>query len=133
MPVELMEWFRELEESALLLLEDGHLLLDPNNAERAFIIWWLREMARMPKHQQKCLVFGSVHPTVPVELDKEMPLLHLSLPRRETLGIIFDHVVSESNLQPHQIEKNEALLDEAHSEGVASDLESDDKDAAATH
>ena len=77
MPVELMEWFRELEESALLLMEDGHLLLDPN-AERAFIIWWLREMARMPKHQQKCL-FGSVHPTVPVELDKEMPLLHLSL------------------------------------------------------
>ena len=73
MPVELMEWFRELEESALLLMEDGHLLLDPNNAERAFIIWWLREMARMPKHQQKCLVFGSVHPTVPVELDKEMP------------------------------------------------------------
>ena len=41
MPVELMEWFRELEESALLLMEDGHLLLDPNNAERAFIIWWL--------------------------------------------------------------------------------------------
>ena len=52
MPVELMEWFRELEEQSLLLIEDGHLLLDPNNAERAFIIWWLREMARMPKHQK---------------------------------------------------------------------------------
>lgn len=113
MPVELMEWFRELEEQSLLLIEDGHLLLDPNNAERAFIIWWLREMARMPKHQKKCLVFGSVHPTVPIELDKEMPLLHLSLPRRETLGIIFDHVVSESNLESHQIEKSEALLDAA--------------------
>ena len=70
-------------------------------------------MARMPKHQKKCLVFGSVHPTVPIELDKEMPLLHLSLPRRETLGIIFDHVVSESNLESHQIEKSEALLDAA--------------------
>ena len=32
MPVELMEWFRSLEESSLLLMEDGHLLLDQNNA-----------------------------------------------------------------------------------------------------
>ena len=28
MPVELLEWFRDLDEKAILLLEDGHMLLD---------------------------------------------------------------------------------------------------------
>ena len=47
MPVELLEWFRDLEEKAILILEDGHMLLDQSNTERGFIIWWLRELARM--------------------------------------------------------------------------------------
>ena len=38
MPVELLEWFRDLEEKAILILEDGHMLLDQSNTERGFII-----------------------------------------------------------------------------------------------
>lgn len=113
MPVALMEWFHDLEEPSLLLIEDGHLLLEDTNAERGFVIWWLREMARIPASHSKCLILGSVTPTTPLELDKEMPLLHLPLPRRETLSIIFDDVVSEADLAPHQVEKSEALLDAA--------------------
>ena len=31
MPVELLEWFRENEEKALLIIEDSHLLFDQSN------------------------------------------------------------------------------------------------------
>ena len=40
-------------------------------------------------------------------------LLNWTLPRRHTLGIIFDDVVEEAGLLPHQVEKSEALLDAA--------------------
>jgi len=113
MPVDLLEWYRDLDEKAILLLEDGHMLLDQNNTERGFVIWWLREIARMTKSEGKCLILGTVTPTTPLELDKEMPIIELDLPRRHTIGIIFDDVVEEASLQPHQIEKNEALLDAA--------------------
>ena len=80
MPVELLEWFRDLDEKAILLLEDGHMLLDQNNAERGFIIWWFRELARMTKSENKSLILGTVTPTTILELDKEMPIIELDLP-----------------------------------------------------
>ena len=89
MPVEMLEWFRDLDEKAILILEDGHMLLDQNNAERGFIVWWLRELARMTKSDNKCMILGTVTPTTILELDKEMPIIDLDLPRRHTLGIIF--------------------------------------------
>ena len=113
MPVELLEWFRDLDEKAILLLEDGHMLLDQSNTERGFIIWWLRELARMTKSDNKCMILGTVTPTTILELDKEMPIIELDLPRRHTLGIIFDDVTEEAGLLPHQVEKSEALLDAA--------------------
>ena len=113
MPVDVLEWFRDLEEPAILLIEDGHMLLDESNTERGFVIWWLRELARMTKSDEKTLVFGTVIPRIPTELDKEMPVIELDLPDRHTLGIIYDAVVAEAGLQPHQCEKNEALLDAA--------------------
>ena len=113
MPVEMLEWFRDLDEKALLILEDGHMLLEQNNTERGFIVWWLRELARMTKSENKCLILGTVTPTTILELDKEMPIIELDLPRRHTLGIIFDDVTDEAGLLPHQIEKSEALLDAA--------------------
>jgi ATP-dependent 26S proteasome regulatory subunit len=113
MPVELLEWYRDLKEEAILLLEDSHMILEENNTERGFVIWWLREIARMTKSENKCLILGTVMPTTPLELDKEMPIIELDLPRRDTIGIIFDDVVEEAGLQGHQIEKNESLLDAA--------------------
>ena len=58
MPVALMEWFHDLEEPSLLLIEDGHLLIEDTNAERGFVIWWLREMARIPASHSKCLILA---------------------------------------------------------------------------
>ena len=113
MPVEVLEWYRDLDEKALLVIEDGHMLLDPSNQERGFVIWWLRELARMTKSDHKCVILGTVTPTTVLELDKEMPIIELDLPRRHTLGIIFDDVVEEAGLLPHLIEKSEALLDAA--------------------
>ena len=74
MPVEVLEWYRDLDEEALLVIEDGHMLLDPSNQERGFIIWWLRELARMTKSDNKCVILGTVTPTTVLELDKEMPI-----------------------------------------------------------
>ncbi len=113
MPVELLEWFRENEEKALLIIEDSHLLFDQSNMERGHVIWWLREMARMTKSDGKCVILGTVNPTPVIELDKEMPIIEMDLPRRHTIGIIFDDVADEAGLLPHQIEKHEALLDAA--------------------
>jgi len=73
MPVEMLEWYRDLEEDAILLLEDGHMLLDQSNVERGFVIWWLRELARMTASDKKCMILGTVTPTSILELDKEMP------------------------------------------------------------
>ena len=56
---------------------------------------------------------GTVTPTTILELDKGMPIIELDLPRRHTLGFIFDDVVEEAGLLPHQVEKSEALLDAA--------------------
>jgi len=113
MPVDVLEWFRDLEEQAILIIEDAHMLLEETNTERGFVIWWLREIARMTKSDEKTLVLGTVVPRIPMELDKEMPVIELDLPDRHTLGIIYDDVVEEAGLLPHQCEKNEALLDAA--------------------
>ena len=67
----------------------------------------------MTKSENKCMILGTVTPTTILELDKEMPIIELDLPRRHTLGIIFDDVVEEAGLLPHQVEKSEALLDAA--------------------
>jgi len=60
MPVDLIEWFRDLEGKAILLIEGGHMILDQNNSERGFVIWWLREIARMTKSEGKLTIVG--HP-----------------------------------------------------------------------
>lgn len=90
-----LDYYLKAENDMLLVLEDFHPYSEHNNPVN---IRYLREMMRAQNYNgnyKKAIILSSPSKFVPEELSKELPVIEVELPDRETIEVIADSVVKE--------------------------------------
>ncbi len=90
-----LDYYQKNENDMLLVLEDFHSYSEANNPVN---IRYLREMMRAQNYQgnyKKAIILSSPNKFVPEELSKELPVIEVELPDRQTIEIIANSVVEE--------------------------------------
>ena len=90
-----LDYYLKNESDMLLVLEDFHPYSETNNPVN---IRYIREMMRPQNYQgnyKKAIILSSPNKFVPEELSKELPVIEVDLPNRETIEIIANSVVEE--------------------------------------
>jgi hypothetical protein len=102
--------FDELPEDSIVLLKDFHLALEESNP---VLLRKLKDSLRMGKTKGKALVVLGCRLVLPSELEREFVTISFTLPDKELLGIVLDHVAASAN-QPQPVgDDRELLLDAA--------------------
>lgn len=106
-----LDYYLKNETEMLLVLEDFHPYSEVNIPQN---IRYLREMMRAQSYSgnyKKAIILSSPTKFVPEELSKELPVIEVDLPDRDTIAVIADAVVREyseycmeSNLTPKLLE-----------------------------
>ena len=106
-----LDYYTKAENDMLLVLEDFHPYSEANNPVN---IRYLREMMRQQNftgNYKKAIILSSPNKFIPEELSKELPVIEVDLPDRETIEVIADSVVREyqsycleSNITPKLLE-----------------------------
>jgi len=84
-PLEILNWFKQ-QTNSILLLEDFHPFLKEENFE---IIRYVREICRI-KNNNQSLIMQTPYTMRIRELQKEVPILELELPKKETLKVLLE-------------------------------------------
>ena len=90
-----LDYYLKNESDMLLILEDFHPY---GEAGHPVNIRYLREMMRPQSYQgdyKKAIILSSPTKFIPEELSKELPVIEVELPDRETIEVIANSVVDE--------------------------------------
>lgn len=90
-----LDYYIKAETDMLLVLEDFHPFSQESHPVN---VRYLREMMRPQNYNpnyKKAIILSSPSKYVPEELSKELPVLEVELPDRDTIAIIADSVVKE--------------------------------------
>lgn len=90
-----LDYYIKNENDMLLVLEDFHPYSEPGNPVN---IRYIREMMRAQNYQgnyKKAIILSSPNKFVPEELSKELPVIEVELPDRDTIEVIANSVVEE--------------------------------------
>ena len=85
-------YYQKNKNDMLLILEDFHPYSDTGSPVN---VRYLREMMRYKDTFKKAIVLSSPAKFIPEELSKELPVIEVDLPDRDTLAIIADTVAKE--------------------------------------
>ena len=97
-PIDLLEYFIEVEEDIILILEDFHPFISEQNHR---VIRYLREIVRLSRG--KTLILSQPRKYIPDELSKEIGVVEVGLPDKDTLKFILEKVIDEYNLTESEI------------------------------
>lgn len=92
---QVLDYYIKAENDMLLVLEDFHPYSEASNPVN---IRYLREMMRPQNYEgsyKKVIILSSPSKFVPEELSKELPVIEVDLPDRDTIAIIADSVVKQ--------------------------------------
>ncbi len=90
-----LDYYLKAENDMLLVLEDFHPYSEVNNPAN---VRYLREMMRAQSYSgnyKKAIILSSPNKFVPEELSKELPVIEVDLPDRDTIEVIANSVVEE--------------------------------------
>lgn len=90
-----LDYYLKNDDDMLLVLEDFQSYVATNNPVN---IRYLREMMRSQNYQdnyQKAIILSSPNKFIPEELSKELPVIEVELPDRQTIEVIANNVVEE--------------------------------------
>lgn len=92
-PVDILEWFINSDQSqCMLLLEDFQPFMTSENYQ---IVRLIREITRINSSLKKTLIIQTPYMVNLRELEKEVPILELELPKENVLTTILDNVLEE--------------------------------------
>ncbi|MBQ8844537.1 MAG: AAA family ATPase [Clostridia bacterium] len=92
---QILDYYIKNENDMLLVLEDFHPYSEASNPAN---IRYIREMMRAQNYQgdyKKAIILSSPNKFVPEELSKELPVIEVELPDRDTIEVIANSVVEE--------------------------------------
>lgn len=90
-----LDYYTKAENDMLLVLEDFHPYSESNNPVN---IRYIREMMRPQNfagNYKKAIILSAPSKFIPEELSKELPVIEVDLPDRDTIEVIADSVVKE--------------------------------------
>ena len=88
-PIELLKQIHNATERGVWLLEDFHPFL---KEEHHPVHRWLLECARLRSKYPRFILLSTPTPSLPIQLQKEIPTLELALPGKQELGIVLKEV-----------------------------------------
>ncbi len=89
-PINVLRFFDERNDPILLILEDFHPYLKENNFE---IIRYLRNISRTTLN--KAIILSQPVKRIPEDLSKELSLIEVGLPTKETLSVIVENILND--------------------------------------
>jgi ATP-dependent 26S proteasome regulatory subunit len=89
-PMDVLKYFQDSTEEIILILEDFHPYCTDRNPE---IVRVLREITR--QESNKTLILSQPFKFIPEELSKDVALLEIELPTKDTIKTVLDSVISE--------------------------------------
>lgn len=108
-----LDYYLKAENDMLLVLEDFHPYGESNNPAN---VRYLREVMRPQSYSgnyRKAVILSSPNKFVPEELSKELPVIEVDLPDRDTIEIIAESVVREYGKYCMESEITPKLLESA--------------------
>lgn len=94
-PIDILEWFNKPEQKkCILLLEDFQPYMTSENFQ---VVRYIREITRINSELKKTLIIQTPFMVNIRELEKEVPILELELPKEAVLTTIFENVVEDLN------------------------------------
>ena len=87
-PMAILEFFQDSQEEIILILEDFHPYCNDRNPE---IVRVLREITRQGNN--KTLILSQPFKFIPEEISKEVALLEIELPTKDTIKTVADNVI----------------------------------------
>ncbi len=109
-PLDAITAVGELPESSLVLLRDFHQFLEDGNP--VLIRAMKDELARC-KNQGKVLVILGCRQVLPPELERELCVIHFTLPDKQQLGVVLDGICESAKLDKPEGDDRDRILDAA--------------------
>ncbi len=109
-PFEAVTAVGELPENSLVLLRDFHMFLEDGNP---VLVRAIKDELGRCKTQGKVLVALGCRQVLPPELEREMTVVHFSLPDKSQLGKVLDGICESASLDRPEGEDRERILDAA--------------------
>lgn len=96
-PIELLKTFHGNDfDEGIMILDDFHPYLDPQNHQ---VIRWVREYTRLNIDSRKFLILLSPVSCIPIELQKDVPIVDIPLPDSKVLKQTLEHVADQYELR----------------------------------
>ena len=109
-PMEVIDAVAELPENSLVLLRDFHLFLEDGNP---VLVRAIKDALGRCKTEGKVLVILACRQILPPELERELVLIHFTLPDREQLGVVLDGICESASLAKPDGDELDRILDAA--------------------
>ena len=109
-PFEAVTAIDELPENAVVLLRDFHMFLEDGNP---VLVRAIKDELGRCKTQGKVLVALGCRQVLPPELEREMTVVHFSLPDKSQLGKVLDGICVSAGLENPDGDERERILDAA--------------------
>lgn len=113
-PIDALAAIAEIPEKSLVCLKDFHAFLgDENQPANPLIVRTLRDLGRVLKGQQKCVLIAAPLLRLPRELEKEVTVIEHDLPSKADLGLVVDGIAKSAQLTCPEGDARDALLESA--------------------
>jgi len=109
-PLDAIDAVSELAENSLVLLRDFHMFMDDGNPVLVRAI--KDELARC-RTQGKVMVMLGCRQVLPPELERELCVIHLTLPDKTQLGQVLDGICESAKIDKPEGDERERILDAA--------------------
>ncbi|MCB9833566.1 MAG: AAA family ATPase [Planctomycetes bacterium] len=111
-PIEILSAVLEMPEKTVVLLRDYHAFLgDDAQPVNPLIARTIRDLSRVMKTRQQCLVICAPILRLPQELEREVVVIEHELPGRPDLGAVLDGIAESAGLPAALDEERDRLLD----------------------
>ncbi|MCL2142734.1 MAG: AAA family ATPase [Methanomassiliicoccaceae archaeon] len=113
-PGDVLDWYADPDnKKMILLLEDFHPFITKENPK---IISRIRNISRkisLGELKERVLIISQPAPHLPIELEKDVQILHLPLPEREQIRDIMSTVKDQFGLDDRNYDESQRLIDAA--------------------
>ncbi|MBT3192502.1 MAG: AAA family ATPase [Verrucomicrobia bacterium] len=109
-PLDAIEAVEELPENSLVLLRDFHAFLEDGNP---VLVRALKDSLARCKTLGKCLIILGCRQVLPAELERELCVIHFTLPDKPQLGVVLDGICQSAGLPIAAGDDRDRILDAA--------------------
>jgi hypothetical protein len=109
-PIAVLEAMGELPENTVVVLHDFHQFLEDGNP---VLIRAIKDALAVGKTRGRCIVVLGCRQVLPPELQREMSVIHFTLPDKQQLSVVLDSICESASLPVLGGDNRDAVLEAA--------------------